>query len=77
MLLEQVRTRAKAQGIELSGRLFSQTGDGPLPNLKMKDAEKENMEKVLSMETTLNAQISQSQSTGKESFKAVKIFPKS
>lgn len=31
----------------------------------MKEAEKENMEKVISLETSLNAQISQSQSTGK------------
>lgn len=66
MLLEQVRTRAKNQGIELSGRLFNSTGDAPMPNLKVKEAEKENMEKVINLETTLNAQISQSQSTGKQ-----------
>lgn len=64
MILEQVRNRAKEQGIELSGRLFQASGDAPLPSLKAKEAEKENMEKVISMESSLNAQLSQSQSTG-------------
>lgn len=62
MLLDQVRDRAKSMGIELSGRLFS--SDLQQQNVKMKNAEKENIEKVRSIESSVNAQISLSQSTG-------------
>ncbi|KAK9888270.1 hypothetical protein WA026_000532 [Henosepilachna vigintioctopunctata] len=56
LILAQAKERAKIAGVEFRGRLF--VNDNMCPcTTKMKVAEKENMHKVLKLETKLNAHI--------------------
>lgn len=59
-LLAQVKERAKAHGIELRGRLFS---DHPYSAAKVKSAEKENINKMMKLEHRINSRLGISKSS--------------
>lgn len=56
VLVAHVKEKAKKLGVQLHGRIF--TNDSPCPSfVKMKEAEKETLNKVLKLENKINSQI--------------------
>lgn len=53
-LLLETKKKAKSEGIELRGRLFSKEH---IPVNRIKNGEKENIQKVMSLESKINSQI--------------------
>jgi ribosomal protein S8 len=66
-LLLETKKKAKTMGIELRGRLFSK--ENLCSSNKIKNAEKENIQKMIKLESKVNAQIESNKECSGESCK--------